>query len=65
MHIADVSYFVKADTALDQVASQRATSVYLVQRVRELAVYSIHVHTWVVFFLCMCVGDSYATKTAV
>ena len=35
MHIADVSYFVKEDTALDRVAGQRATSVYLVQRVRE------------------------------
>ena len=35
VHIADVSYFVKEDTALDRVAGQRATSVYLVQRVRE------------------------------
>ena len=33
VHIADVSYFVKAGTALDIVASERATSVYLVQRV--------------------------------
>ena len=33
VHIADVSYFVKAGTALDEVASNRATSVYLVQRV--------------------------------
>lgn len=34
VHIADVSYFVKAGTALDAIASSRATSVYLVQRVR-------------------------------
>ena len=33
VHIADVSYFVKEGTALDDVASRRATSVYLVQRV--------------------------------
>ena len=34
MHIADVSYFVKPETALNEVALARATSVYLVQRVR-------------------------------
>ncbi|BFZ23671.1 hypothetical protein BsWGS_26710 [Bradybaena similaris] len=33
VHIADVSYFVKEDTELDAVASRRATSVYLVQKV--------------------------------
>eukprot|EP00731_Ephydatia_muelleri_P024265 Em0016g536a len=33
VHIADVSYFVKAGTSLDTIASSRATSVYLVQRV--------------------------------
>ncbi|XP_023277675.1 DIS3-like exonuclease 2 [Seriola lalandi dorsalis] len=33
VHIADVSYFVGEDNALDAVASQRATSVYLVQKV--------------------------------
>uniref|UniRef100_A0A8D0H848 DIS3-like exonuclease 2 n=1 Tax=Sphenodon punctatus TaxID=8508 RepID=A0A8D0H848_SPHPU len=33
VHIADVSYFVLEGTALDQVASERATSVYLVQKV--------------------------------
>uniref|UniRef100_A0A8C8DRP4 DIS3-like exonuclease 2 n=1 Tax=Oryzias sinensis TaxID=183150 RepID=A0A8C8DRP4_9TELE len=33
VHIADVSYFVKENTALDEAASQRATSVYLVQQV--------------------------------
>ncbi|XP_013858259.1 DIS3-like exonuclease 2 [Austrofundulus limnaeus] len=33
VHIADVSYFVEQDSALDSVASQRATSVYLVQKV--------------------------------
>lgn len=33
VHIADVSYFVDQDNDLDAVASQRATSVYLVQKV--------------------------------
>ncbi|XP_034988831.1 DIS3-like exonuclease 2 isoform X1 [Zootoca vivipara] len=33
VHIADVSYFVTEDTALDEIASKRATSVYLVQKV--------------------------------
>ncbi|MED6260087.1 DIS3-like exonuclease 2 [Ataeniobius toweri] len=33
VHIADVSYFVEEGTALDAIASQRATSVYLVQMV--------------------------------
>lgn len=32
VHIADVSYFVKVNTALDRDARKRATSVYLVQR---------------------------------
>ena len=32
MHIADVSFFVKPNTALDRDARKRATSVYLVQR---------------------------------
>nr|XP_061795351.1 DIS3-like exonuclease 2 [Nerophis lumbriciformis] len=33
VHIADVSYFVEQGNALDKIASQRATSVYLVQKV--------------------------------
>ncbi|XP_036919418.1 DIS3-like exonuclease 2 isoform X3 [Sturnira hondurensis] len=33
VHIADVSYFVPEGSELDQVAAQRATSVYLVQKV--------------------------------
>ncbi|XP_060623306.2 DIS3-like exonuclease 2 isoform X2 [Anolis sagrei] len=33
VHIADVSYFVLEGTELDEVASKRATSVYLVQKV--------------------------------
>ncbi|XP_034262628.1 DIS3-like exonuclease 2 [Pantherophis guttatus] len=33
VHIADVSYFVPEGTTLDDVASKRATSVYLVQKV--------------------------------
>ncbi|MEM7572286.1 MAG: ribonuclease R [Bacteroidota bacterium] len=33
VHIADVSYYVKPGSALDQEAAQRTTSVYLVDRV--------------------------------
>ncbi|XP_047446255.1 DIS3-like exonuclease 2 [Mugil cephalus] len=33
VHIADVSYFVEEGNALDHIASQRATSVYMVQKV--------------------------------
>ncbi|KAG8445036.1 hypothetical protein GDO86_009975 [Hymenochirus boettgeri] len=33
VHIADVSYFVQEGSALDVMASERATSVYLVQKV--------------------------------
>ncbi|KAG2013594.1 SSD1 protein [Coprinopsis cinerea AmutBmut pab1-1] len=33
VHVADVSFFVKPNTALDRDARKRATSVYLVQRV--------------------------------
>ncbi|XP_068434706.1 DIS3-like exonuclease 2 isoform X2 [Clinocottus analis] len=33
VHIADVSYFVGENNALDAVASQRTTSVYMVQKV--------------------------------
>ncbi|XP_056149122.1 DIS3-like exonuclease 2 [Lampris incognitus] len=33
VHIADVSYFVEEGNALDTMASRRATSVYLVQKV--------------------------------
>ena len=36
VHIADVGYFVEAGTALDREAADRATSVYLVQRVSWL-----------------------------
>ncbi|KAF9268013.1 RNB-domain-containing protein [Marasmius fiardii PR-910] len=32
VHVSDVSYFVKPNTALDRDARKRATSVYLVQR---------------------------------
>ena len=33
VHIADVSFFVKENTALDEMASSRATSTYMVQKV--------------------------------
>ena len=33
VHIADVSYFVRPDTALDKEAKTRSTSVYLIQQV--------------------------------
>lgn len=33
VHIADVSYFVEEDNNLDAIASHRATSVYMVQKV--------------------------------
>lgn len=32
MHIADVSHFVKPETAIDREASSRCTTVYLVDR---------------------------------
>lgn len=35
VHIADVSFFVQGNTVLDDIASRRATSTYLVDRVRE------------------------------
>lgn len=34
VHIADVSYFVPEGSSLDSVAAERATSVYLVQKVK-------------------------------
>ena len=33
VHIADVSFFVTPGTELDEIASRRTTSVYLVQKV--------------------------------
>ena len=36
VHIADVSFFVTPENALDDVAAARATSVYLVQKVRRI-----------------------------
>ena len=33
VHIADVSYFVEQNSAIDKLASERTTSVYLVQKV--------------------------------
>ena len=36
VHIADVSYFVREETALDRVAGERTTSTYLVDQVSNL-----------------------------
>jgi ribonuclease R len=36
VHIADVSYYVQADTELDKSAYERATSVYLPDRVNPM-----------------------------
>jgi exoribonuclease R len=36
VHIADVSYFVKAGTELDHWAANRGNSIYLVHRVGDL-----------------------------
>ena len=36
VHIADVSYYVEPDTALDKIAYQKATSVYLPDRVNPM-----------------------------
>ena len=52
VHIADVSYFVNAGTPLDVVASSRATSVYLVQRVRKLFSW---LHENLMFWYSTCV----------
>lgn len=41
VHIADVSYFVEEGSALDIIASQRATSVYLVQKVSTCLLISV------------------------
>ncbi len=35
VHIADVSFFIGEGTLLDSIASERATSTYLVDRVRN------------------------------
>lgn len=50
MHIADVSHFVQQGTDLDHWASTRATSVYLVHKVKFLFVdailyISVSIHT--------------------
>lgn len=39
VHIADVSYFVPQGSQLDKVAAERATSVYLVQKVKASLVF--------------------------
>ncbi|XP_023580281.1 DIS3-like exonuclease 2 [Trichechus manatus latirostris] len=38
VHIADVSYFIPEGSDLDRVAAQRATSVYLVQKIPGLTI---------------------------
>lgn len=55
VHIADVSYFVEEGSALDSIASQRATSVYLVQMVTCFFFFFIRllIH-FLNFFLSFC-----------
>ena len=42
--IADVSHFVQGASDLDSVAADRATSIYLVQKVRQMTMTSCLVH---------------------
>ena len=40
VHIADVSYFVPLSSELDKCAAERATSVYLVDRVSYAVIFN-------------------------
>ena len=53
VHIADVSYFVKAGSSLDEAAARRATSVYLVQRVSS---YTFNYYIALIFMCVYCGG---------
>ena len=65
VHIADVSYFVKAGSALDEVASSRATSVYLVQRVSSVCSRpGVSRRDSSIVAFVVCAGDSNAAPTA-
>lgn len=44
VHIADVSFFIQENSPLDFAAAQRATSVYLVQKVKFPVGY--HLLSW-------------------
>ncbi|PFH33293.1 RNB family domain-containing protein [Besnoitia besnoiti] len=51
VHIADVTYFLKEDTALDEEASERCTTVYLVERRTDM------LPSLLTTDLCSLVGD--------
>ena len=64
VHIADVSYFVKAATALDETARSRATSVYLTQKVIIIMPPVYHHIMWSI--ICFPgSGDPHVTKATV
>lgn len=68
VHIADVSYFVEQDNELDAVASQRATSVYLVQKVSFLRKHfdkKLPIIVVVVEGVCWLPGDPHVAEVAV
>ena len=58
VHIADVSYFVKEYTTLDETARSRATSVYLTQKV-VIIIVSISL------IRSVCSGDPHVAKVTV
>ena len=59
VHIADVSYFLEPGTPLDTMASNRATSVYLIQRVCVCMYVCLYMRTYV------CMSISVSVHTAV
>ena len=60
VHIADVSYFVKEYTALDETARSRATSVYLTQKVIFIVTSCL-----LSSYYSLCSGDPHVTKVTV
>lgn len=65
VHIADVSYFVEQGNDLDAVASQRATSVYLVQKVSLPFKHSDNNLPIVVDGVCCVSGDPHVAEATV